>query len=249
MGCFRPLLSGGAASPLAPTISLMCRKSKSCVLLGDDPSAWSKTVSLSPPAWFDDQASVFEEAVRKAATGDRAGAIQVLRTIRSDEMREWFDEHGQVSGRRRVWRLNVSDSATDSIALDPVRSPQKVERGVFERDSYRCRYCGVRIVAKEVLRAFERVVGTSEFRCVGTNAQQHGVIHAFKVVADHVVPHKRGGRTNLENLVTSCPGCNYGKENFTLAQLGLADPRDRLPLSSDWDGLTSLMTGLQEMAR
>jgi len=119
---------------------------------------------------------------------------------------------------------------------------------VFERDHYHCRYCGVPIVAKEPLRAFERAVGISVFRVLGTNAQQHGVIHAFKVVADHVVPHKLGGRTLPENLVTSCPGCNYGKENFTLEQLGLDNPWDRPPTTSGWDGLTPLVAGLNAHA-
>ena len=77
-----------------------------------------------------------------------------------------------------------------------------------------------------------------------TNAAQHGVIHAFKIVADHVVPHNCGGRTDLDNLVTSCPGCNYGKEAFTLEQLGLEDPLARPPVCSGWDGLTSLIPGL-----
>src|ERR1700694_3386393 len=116
------------ASPFTANICSMCRKSRSCVLLGDDPSAWSKTVPLTPPAWFDEQVLVFRDAVRKAAIDDRAGAIQILRTIRSDEMRAWFDEHGQVSGRRRAARLEVSVPTVDSITLDPVRSPRKVER-------------------------------------------------------------------------------------------------------------------------
>ena len=77
-----------------------------------------------------------------------------------------------------------------------------------------------------------------------TNAAPQGVIHAFNIVADHVVPHNRGGRTDLENLVTSCPGCNYGKEAFTLEQLGLDDPRARPPVCSGWYGLISLIPGL-----
>lgn len=159
-------------------------------------------------------------------------------------MRAWFDEHGQVSGRRRSARLDIPLPSVLSIELDPVRSPAKIERQIFERDSYCCRYCGLSLVAKNVLRAFERAVGISEFRTQGTNAQQHGVIHAFKIVADHVTPHRRGGRTDLDNLVTSCPGCNYGKEAFTIEQLGITDPRDRRPESNDWDGLTSLLPGL-----
>jgi hypothetical protein len=115
---------------------------------------------------------------------------------------------------------------------------------VFERDFYSCRYCGLKLVDKAVLVAFERAVGISVFCIRGTNAQQHGVVHAFKIVADHVVPHRRGGRTDLDNLVTACPGCNYGKEAFTLEQLGISDPRDRPPERNGWDGLRSLLPGL-----
>ncbi len=226
----------------------MCHKSKQCLLLGPDPATWSRAAPLLPPDWFTGQALLFRDAAQRAADGDRAGAIEILRTMRSDEMRYWFDEHGQVSGRRRAWGLRVAVPSRAGVELDPRRSPRFYEREVFERDHYQCRYCGMPIVAKEALRAFERAVGISVFRVLGTNAQQHGVIHAFKVVADHVVPHKLGGRTLPENLVTSCPGCNYGKENFTLEQLGLDDPRDRLPIPSTWDGLTSLVERLEAQA-
>jgi 5-methylcytosine-specific restriction endonuclease McrA len=121
----------------------------------------------------------------------------------------------------------------------------KCERVVFERDGYTCRYCGLPVVAKEVLIAFEHVVGVAAFSTRGTNAEQHGVIHAFKLVADHVVPHKLGGKTDIDNLVTACPACNYGKECYTLDQLGLEDPRDRDPKLGDWDGLTAFIPGLK----
>ena len=111
------------------------------------------------------------------------------------------------------------------------------------------------MVTKEVLEAFKRAVdaprdrdfATSHFytSTKGKNAQQHGVVHAFKIVADHVVPYGCGGRTDLANLVTSCPGCNYGKDRFTIHQLGIDDPRVRPPEYSDWDGLTSLTEGLK----
>ena len=46
-----------------------------------------------------------------------------------------------------------------------------------------------------------------------------------KAVADHVFPWSLGGATSLDNLVTSCGGCNYDKEHWTLEQLGIEDPR------------------------
>ena len=88
--------------------------------------------------------------------------------MRSDEMRDWFDEHGQVSGRRRAWALKIpAPTRPPKEDLDPRRSPKKYEAEVFMRDHYRCRYCGGPIVVKEALRAFERAVGTAVFRCVG----------------------------------------------------------------------------------
>jgi len=213
-------------------------------LLGDEPKTWSKTIPLPPPDWFKDQLLLFRDAASMAAVGNIAAAVQILKVMRSDEMRAWFDEHGQVSGRRRCERLGPRAPATLPVELDPVRSPLKIERKVFERDCYSCRYCGLKLVDKAVLVAFEMAVGKSAFCIRGTNAQQHGVVHAFKIVADHVFPHRRGGRTDLDNLVTACPGCNYGKEAFTLEQLGLSDPRDRPPEQNGWDGLRSLLPSL-----
>lgn len=224
----------------------MCRKSKSCILLGDDQSTWSKREPLPIPDWFKNELLIFRGAVEQAANGDRAAAIETLKRLRSDEMRYWFDEHGQNSGYYRVRKFNITHPAVDPNTFDPVRSPAKYERAVFERDSYTCRYCGLPLVAKSVLVAFEKAVGTEHFRTQGTNAQQHGIIHGFKIVADHVEPYQRGGRTNLDNLVSACPACNYGKYNYTLEQLGLGDPRERKAVSSGWDGLTSFLNNLEK---
>lgn len=223
----------------------MCRQSAFCVSLGDEPSAWSTSVPLPPPTWFEEQALLFRDAAEKAANGERDRAVQILRTIKSDEMRAWFDEHGQMSGWHRVKRLGIPAPRVSPQIFDTVRSPARYEKFVFERDFYTCRYCGLRLISKGTLTAFEHAVTASEFRTQGTNAQQHGVVHAFKIVADHVVPFKRGGRTSPHNLVSSCPACNYGKYNYTLEQLGINDPRDRPPVKSDWNGLTSLIDGLK----
>lgn len=52
---------------------------------------------------------------------------------------------------------------------------------VFQRDGFRCRYCG------------------------------HGVEHGALLEADHVIPESAGGPTTLDNLVTACQDCNRGK--------------------------------------
>lgn len=223
----------------------MCRKSQICTELGVAPESWDKRSPLRPPSWFEEQLSIFTKAAEHAADGDRYEAIALIRTMRSDEMRLWFDEHGQMSGLHRKRHFKVSPPMFSPEDFDTLRQPAKYEREVFERDSYTCRYCDLRLLSKQVLVAFERAVGTDVFRTAGTNAQQHGVVHAFKIVADHVVPFKRGGRTHPDNLVSACPACNYGKDAYTVEQMGIEDPFDRLPISSGWDGLTSLVPGLE----
>ncbi len=57
---------------------------------------------------------------------------------------------------------------------------------VFMRDDFQCRYCG---------------------RSVDDGVVLH---------ADHVIPESKGGPTTLENLVTSCMDCNWGKSDKEL---------------------------------
>lgn len=57
---------------------------------------------------------------------------------------------------------------------------------VFQRDNFRCRYCGVSV-------------------------EDGAILHA-----DHVIPQSKGGPTTLENLVTACFNCNVGKSDRLL---------------------------------
>jgi hypothetical protein len=128
---------------------------------------------------------------------------------------------------------------------DVQRSPDSYAWEVFRRDGYLCRYCGLRVIPKQVFTAFERVVGAQAFRATGTNDQRNGVVLAFRANVDHVVPWKLGGVTTPENLVTACWSCNYGKAGYSIEQLGIEDPRSFGPSPSEWDGLLSHLRGMQ----
>lgn len=110
----------------------------------------------------------------------------------------------------------------------------------YRRDGYRCRYCGIRVIPIEVLRLYEGVVGTRFFAATAKNAS-HGAAIVFRATYDHVEPLNCGGRHSLDNLVTACYSCNFGKGPYTLQQLGLDDPRSRRAMSDSWDGLVSLI--------
>jgi hypothetical protein len=42
---------------------------------------------------------------------------------------------------------------------------------------------------------------------------------------DHIVPRSHGGLTDMDNLVTSCSGCNYSKMDLTLEQMKVNPPK------------------------
>jgi len=229
----------------------MCRnKAHHCTELEDQPRLWSKETPLRPPSWFSEECCLFSEAVQRAAAGDLKESRELLLRVRDNDLREWYVEHGQMSGRFRCRALGNPKATILNPSLDPKRSPDYCAADVFKRDGYQCRYCGLCVIPKEVLNAFSLVVGDDVFCATGTNQERHGAVLAFRANADHVIPWKVGGRTAPDNLVTACWSCNYGKGRYTLQQIGLNDPRDRKPCpSSDWDGLMSLLIPLRRYAR
>lgn len=59
----------------------------------------------------------------------------------------------------------------------------------------------------------------------------------IRLTWDHLDPRAHGGGGTAENVVVSCGTCNFQKGDCSLEELSLQDPRDRVELSSDWDGL------------
>jgi 5-methylcytosine-specific restriction endonuclease McrA len=188
---------------------------------------------------------IFVEAVMAMASGAREQSLAVVRSMRSDEMRRWVIDHGMTSGVHRKSATGVMAPSVPKEQRHSIRAPKPYEAMVFTRDSYRCRYCGLRLIDKGVLQAFERCVGSREFLATLRSGEVldkdlHGAVHGFKIVADHVEPHRTGGLTTPENLVSACPTCNYGKSWYSLGELGIEDPRVRGPVTDGWDGLRSL---------
>lgn len=224
----------------------MCRGKKYCTELNSNPKLWNKNSPLVPPEWFNDEIEIFINVVRIAAMGDIAKSIQLLDEIKSDELRDWYCEHGQMSGMFRNNVLNI-ETAKKNVTLDSLRNPDKYQEEVFQRDGYTCQYCGIRVIPKEVFTAYSKLVGADYFRATGTNSQRHGIVLAFRANADHVVPWTHGGRTIPENLVTCCWSCNYGKSGYTLEEIGINDPRENKLTNLNWQGLSEYVLALKKV--
>lgn len=89
---------------------------------------------------------------------------------------DWREERHEVRWGRAERRPKAA----------PTSSGNGLRFRVFERDGFRCRYCGRAAADGAVLQA------------------------------DHVYPASRGGRATMENLVTACFECNNGKRDRVL---------------------------------
>lgn len=228
----------------------MCRGKEICTELGTSPSEWDDYCPLRPPSWFDGQILIFAQAVEKLLSGQREESIALLCTLRNREMKEWCIEHGQVSGRFRKRGLNSPDeSPIPETSRDPTKSPKKYQNAVFLRDGYRCRYCGSRLIAQDAIKSFASALDSEVFVKGRKASENHGIVHAAWPVADHIIPWNLGGRTTLDNLVSSCGPCNYGKYNWTIQQMGIQNPLSGDPISDDWDGLASKVHSLKMLIK
>jgi 5-methylcytosine-specific restriction endonuclease McrA len=215
----------------------MCRGKSICTELGELPEHWPKDKCIELPKEAFEAVEEFKKAVNHFVEGNRELTITHINNICNEKLTYWFIEHGQMSGRHRkiITKLNRQPSIPIEHR-DPVRSPSKLQNQVFERDNYTCRYCGIQLVSQDFLKKFMKCLDYNQFQKGRTNIEQHAIVHFMWPVADHVIPWNLGGRTSLDNLVTACATCNYGKDGYTLEELQITNPLLRQPIKSDWKG-------------
>jgi hypothetical protein len=185
---------------------------------------------------------VLRTAVNMACSGSHAAARDLIAVVGNEDILHWCVEHGQMSGIHRHRALGRITGAQVGLGTGP-RSPSPLLTvNVWRRDGFHCRYCGIPVVPKRVLKAFSTLVGADVFPVGRTNAENHGAALIACAQIDHVVPYNQGGATDQNNLVTACWACNFGKDRFTLAQIGLDDPRARQQNYPGWDGGWPLIT-------
>ena len=226
----------------------MCRKSKFCTELNKDPEKWNKRCPLSLPNYFNEAVDGFTIAISKIVEGSFKESLKAFEDFDSDAVGNFFIEHGQQSSYSRVsnWKkIKIENKLNRRPNPSPRNPTERLTREVFERDFYRCRYCGLKIIPKEVFSEYSRIVGSNNFSVARKNSERNGLTLGLRGVADHVYPHSLCGRTELDNLVTSCYSCNFGKAEYTLKQIGIEDPRFKQPKDDSWRGLMEFLSALK----
>ena len=180
---------------------------------------------------------------------DRARAETLLRAADMPIIGEWLDSIW-LGGNTPIRAIRKVDNLPPLLAKPDRHQPRDATRDMkkvlVDRDGHHCRLCGIPLIRAEVRKHLTRLYPEAA-RWTGTKeTQQHRGLQVMWLQYDHVVVHSRGGETSMENLVVTCPACNYGRDRYMMAEVGLRDPREhpRSPYWNgwkDWDGLECIL--------
>ena len=179
-----------------------------------------------------------DDAVTAHLAGDKATADALLRQANDKIVSEWLDS---VWGKETIYnrplrKLDHVVVLTKDKRSVPCDATRDTKRLIHQRDGYFCRFCRIPVIRGELRSAIAQAYPEA-VPWGGTNATQHAAFQCMWAQYDHILPHARGGISDLENVYLTCAACNYGRGNYLLDEFDIVHPGSRSPRSGGWDGL------------
>ena len=196
-------------------------------------------------------AGYLDEAVTAHLNGDTNRAGDLIRLANIAAIRDWVESlWGKASPYLQFRAISDAPPILSGADRGELRMPNSTEKRLLhERDGYHCRFCGIPVIRAEIRNRLRKLYPDALPWPTNSNKAQHPAFQAMWAQYDHVLPHARGGNNNLDNLIITCAPCNFARMNYTLEEVGLADPRLREPVRSSWDGLERLLQPRNELIR
>lgn len=197
---------------------------------------------LEPIPEIYEAAKYLDEAVSAHILGQHTRADELIRLADMNSIAHWgYSLWGKQSPYLHVRKVESSPSIQHAPERARSRMPNAVEkRALLARDGYHCRFCGIPVIRKEVRNRFKKLYPEAT-RWGKTSDSQHAAFLTMWAQYDHLLPHSRGGTNDIHNMVITCAPCNYGRVQYTLDEVGLANPLLRESTRSSWDGLERLL--------
>lgn len=188
--------------------------------------------SLLPALPYASEAAwIFREA---AECSSSTRAMTLIHALNEERLRSHFDRAMWAATPRLLNVGNPSREKVPKADREPGRMPGVAEiRRVFESDGWRCRWCTTPVISIKAIKAMAREGWFPHGR---NNSACHGLTLCCAASIDHVVPHSFGGTNELDNLITACWPCQFGRGECLIESLDMNDPRQRPPIVDDWDG-------------
>ena len=168
---------------------------------------------------------------------DEAGEL-----IKQADMQIVWDWTDSIWGKecKKIHRKRKVEGAPNTVDRKEPYSDRLANKEqqvtLIARDGHQCRFCGIPVIHEEI-RVAMRKHYKDELPWGKPKTKQHAAFQCMWTQFDHVLPYKRGGLTDINNLVVTCAPCNYGRGKYTLEEVGLIDPRTRPVKRTSWDGL------------
>jgi 5-methylcytosine-specific restriction endonuclease McrA len=203
-----------------------------------EPLATDRRCLREPIPEIADAARLLDAAVTAHLMGRRDVAEQLIRVADISVLRDYTESLWGAKSPHVQYRAVADAPAHFVNARDSKeRMPTQADTAaLFQRDGYHCIFCGIPVIRREVRQRIRKAYPDA-LRWGAKNAEQHAAFQLMWAVPDHVLPHSRGGTSDLQNTVIVCQPCNCARMHYTLEELGLTDPRLREPTRSSWDGL------------
>ncbi len=180
------------------------------------------------------------DAVSAHLRGKRDVAEELFRQADDKVVWDWLDSlwgKGTVYNRPRRILTDPPSMPKDQQAK-PRAATEETKRLVHQRDGRYCRFCKIPVIRGEIRSAIHKEYPKAVL-WEGTTATQHIAFQCMWAQYDHILPHARGGRSDLENVYLTCAACNYGRGNYLLEEFDLLHPSLHAPRQGSWDGLES----------
>jgi 5-methylcytosine-specific restriction endonuclease McrA len=199
----------------------------------------NRTCLRDPIPEIDAAKLLLNDAVSAHLAGRREEAKELIALADMDSIREWGNSlWGKKSPYVMFRPVQGSPPEVPKERREGNRSPTpEIRRRLIARDGYHCLFCGIPVIRAEIRNRIRKSYPELKLWSGESIQLQHAAFQTMWLQYDHLVPHSRGGKSDEENMVISCAPCNFGRMQYTLAEVGVADPRKRNPVRSDWDGL------------
>ena len=189
-------------------------------------------------------AHLLDRAVGAHLAGRSDLAAALIREADLPEVGTWVDSlwgrasaHPEQPNYLRPRNVPNAPPTVPKEKRVPARMPDESEKAaLIDHWGHHCAFCSIPVIRSEV-RDRIRKVYPEALRWGASNASQHAAFQCLWLQYDHVLPHARGGGNDIENVIVTCAGCNFGRGSNVLEEQGLLDPRDRPPIKTSWDGL------------
>ena len=176
-----------------------------------------KTCLKEPIHEIFEAARLLSNAVNFHLSGDIEQARALIIKANQPRISEWTES---LWGSKGIYSELVKTHGTPGVLPTELRDKKRMpskreERILLKRDGYYCRFCGIPVIRKETRNFLTRLYPDA-IPWGKKNYEKHAAFQAMWVQFDHIIPHARGGKTELNNLIITCAPCNYGRMNFLL---------------------------------